>query len=254
MISPSIRAATDYIAGLAYGVHVNDIRPDLPGAQTISTYWMDVAEYQRVENLNQYYLATKYGGFTGATINAAPAGPAYNMSTPLNQGQWDTSGQNIFMAGSTHPLPDNYFVAGNANAMVTGLKSAFVGIATSIKAYTTSFSFSAPNVTSSGTESFDTQYDSAGWTGTITASTLTFDAMGNPSGTALWTTNTTLQTQLAGTGWQTARNIATWNGSGGVPFEAANLTAAQRSALTPSYSPTLTCSSSSLSLSQLSAR
>ena len=28
------------------------------------------------------------------------------------------------------------------------------------------------------------------------------------SGTALWTTNTTLQTQLAGTGWQTARNVA----------------------------------------------
>ena len=46
-------------------MHVNDIRPDLADTQTISTYWMDVAEYQRVENLNPYYLATKYGGFTG---------------------------------------------------------------------------------------------------------------------------------------------------------------------------------------------
>src|SRR3984885_163057 len=36
-----------------------------------------------------------------------------------------------------------------------------------------------------------------------------------------------------------------WNGTSGVAFEAANLTSAQQSALTPSYSPTLTCSSGS---------
>src|SRR6185437_11113830 len=54
--------ATYFIAGLAYGVHVNDIRPDLADTQTISTYWMDVAEDQHLENLNPYYLAAKYGG------------------------------------------------------------------------------------------------------------------------------------------------------------------------------------------------
>jgi type IV pilus assembly protein PilY1 len=248
---PFDTGSTYYIAGLAYGVHVNDIRPDLTGTQTISTYWMDVAEDQEVENLNIYYLAAKYGGFASATINAAaPAGPvtgpAYDMTTPLTLAQWDTTGQNILMnGGNTHPLPDNYFVANNANAMVSGLRSAFLSIANAVKAYTTAFSFSAPNVTSSGTESFDTQYDPAGWSGTITASTLTFDPItGNPSGTPLWNTNVTFQAQVAGTGWQSARNIATWNGSSGVPFEAASLTSAQQSALTPSYSSSLVCGSS----------
>jgi Tfp pilus tip-associated adhesin PilY1 len=55
---------TYYIAGLAYGAHVNDIRPDLTGTQNISTYWMDVMEYQTAADLNPYYLATKYGGFS----------------------------------------------------------------------------------------------------------------------------------------------------------------------------------------------
>ena len=85
---PFDSGATYFIAGLAYGVHVNDIRPDLADAQTISTYWMDVAEDQRLENLNPYYLATKFGGFSTPTINAAPytlANPAYNMLTPLTR-------------------------------------------------------------------------------------------------------------------------------------------------------------------------
>ena len=249
---PFDTGATYFIAGLAYGVHVNDIRSDatMPNAQTISTYWMDVAEDQEVENLNPFYLAAKYGGFTSAPINAAPytmANPAYNMyTTALTTGQWNTSGQNITMnGGHVHGLPDNYFVANNAQAMVTSLTTAFQSIATAVKAFTTSFSFSSPNVTSSGTESFATQYDSTGWTGTINASTLTFDVNGNPMGTPLWTTDTTYQAQLAGSGWQTGRNIVTWNGTAAVPFESANLTSAQRTDLTPSYSTTLTCTSGS---------
>jgi len=234
--------STYFIAGLAYGVHVNDIRPDLPGAQTISTYWMDVAEDQEVENLNPFYLASKYGGFTSSPINAAPAGPAYNMLTPLTLGQWDTSGANILMnGGNTHPLPNNYFVAGNAGAMVTGLKSAFVAISNSIKAFTTSFSFSAPNISTSGTESFSTQYNPVGWTGTIIGNTLSFDSAGNPLNSPIWTSDNTLQAQLAGTGWQTNRRIATWSGGAGVPFEAASLSPAQLSALSPSsYSSSTT--------------
>ena len=98
------------IAGLAYGVHVNDIRPDLPDTQTISTYWMDVAEDQHLENLNQYYLAAKYGGFSTPTINAANAtapfytvaNPAYDMlNTPMTLGQFDTTGLNVNMNGNT---------------------------------------------------------------------------------------------------------------------------------------------------------
>jgi type IV pilus assembly protein PilY1 len=245
--------ATYFIAGLAYGVHVNDIRPDLADTQTISTYWMDVAEGQHLENLNPYYLAAKYGGFNSPTINAAnatapfytPANPQYDMlNTPVTLGQFDTTGATVFMNGPTYPLPDNYYNAGNANAMVASLKSAFVGIASAITQLSTVFSFSLQNVTA-GAESFGANYDANGWVGTMFGFNLTFDLAGNPIQTQVWTSASTLQTQLAGTGWQTARRIATWSGSGGVAFQAANLTTAQQNALTPIYSPTLACGSAS---------
>jgi len=251
---PFDSGATYFIAGLAYGVHVNDIRPDLADTQTISTYWMDVAEDQRLENLNPYYLATKFGGFSTPTINAAnPAPPYYNvanpaydmLNTPITTAQFDSTGAIVNMNGNNHRLPDNYYNAGNAGAMVAGLKSAFTSIASAITQESTSFSFSLPNVSADGTTSFGAKYDANGWTGTVSGFTLTFDINGNPSQTQIWATSTTLQTQLAGTGWQTARNVATWSGTVGVPFEAANLTSAQQTALTPSYSPTLTCTSGS---------
>jgi type IV pilus assembly protein PilY1 len=236
--------ATYYIAGLAYGVHVNDIRTDatMPNAQTITTFWMDVEEGGGPENLNPYYLAAKYGGFTPATsIPAAPTGAPYNMTTALTLGQWDTTGTNITMNGNnTHPLPDNYFLAGSAGQMVAGLKSAFTNISNAVNQSTTAFSFSSANVTSSGAESFQATYDSSTWSSTVQASNLTFDTTGNPVITSLWNTGTTLPTQFGGTGWQTGRNIATWNGSVGVPFEPANLTATQLAALLPSYSPSST--------------
>ena len=237
---PFDSGATYYIAGLAYGAHVIDIRPDLTGTQTISTYWMDVAEDQEVENLNPYYLATKYGGFT------VPPGYLITNTTPLTLGEYDTAGSNILMNGNnTHPLPNNYFETGNASQMVSSLTSAFRNIANAIKAYTTSFSLSTPNISATnGETSFASQYDSTSWTSVITASNLTLVG-GTPTVSTLWTSSTTLQSQLAGTGWQNSRSVVTWNGSKGVPFEpgASNLTAAQLGALVPgtgSYSPSTT--------------
>jgi type IV pilus assembly protein PilY1 len=259
---PFDSGATYFIAGLAYGVHVNDIRPDLPGAQTISTYWMDVAEGQHLENLNPYYLAAKYGGFNAGTIPQGPAGftnpgppitvnpPAYNMLTPIALNQFDTTGANVNMNGNIHPLPDNYYNAGSATAMVAGLKSAFTSISSSISQLSTSFSFSLPNVTSgSGTQSFGASFDANGWVGTVIGYTLTFDTLGNPLQAPAWCTSictpaapvmNTLQTQLTqlgGTGWQTKRFVATWNDGGhvGVPFEFASLSTAEQNALQPGF-------------------
>jgi type IV pilus assembly protein PilY1 len=222
--------STYYIAGLAYGAHVNDIRPDLTGVQNISTYWMDVMEYQRAEDLNPYYLAAKYGGFS------VPTGydPA-NTTTALTQSWWNTAGDSINMNGNSRLRPDNYFLAGNAGQMVSGLKTAFTNIANAIKAFTTSFSLSSAQVSSAGSASYASQYDSKGWTGVVTASTITFASDGTPSAAAVWSTSSTLETQLANGGWDTARRIATWDGSKGVAFRAASVTSAQLAALAPAY-------------------
>ena len=228
--------ATYYIAGLAYGAHVLDLRPEatMPGTQSISTYWMDVMEGQRAEDLNQYYLAAKYGGFT------VPSGYSISNTTALPQSEWDPNGNTISMNGTSRKQPDNYFLAGNATQMVTGLKAAFKNISNAIQTYTTSFSLSTPVIATAGTTSFATQYDAGSWTGVLSASTLKLASNGTPTLTPLWNSSSTLQTQLAGTGWDTGRRIATWNGTQGVAFRSGNLSATQLAALAPSYSTSTT--------------
>lgn len=229
---------TYYMAGLAYGAHVTDIRPDLAGAQTVSTYWMDVAEYQRLENLNPYYLAAKFGGFTPPTPIQDSNGTPYNMQAAPPQSSWNTNNATLNMAGKTQLAPNNYFPAGFASQMIGGLRSAFASIATAIKSYSSAFSLSTPRVTSAGEISFASQFDSSNWTGVVTASTLTFDSFGNPQTAVLWTSGTAFETQLPAT-----RNIATYNGTQGVAFQITNLNASQVTALIPSgYAPTITSS------------
>ncbi|MDH6167929.1 type IV pilus assembly protein PilY1 [Variovorax boronicumulans] len=229
----SSTGATNFMAGLAYGAHVNDLRADLAGFQNVSTYWMDVMEFQRAEDRNPYYLAAKYGGFS-LPANYDPA----NTTTPLTQEWWNTAGDSIDMNGNRRLRPDNYFLAGNAGQMVSGLRAAFTDIANAIKAYSTSFSLSSAQAAATGTASYASQYDTKGWTGVVTASRLTFASDGTPSTAPVWTSSTTLEAQLANGGWDTARRIATWDGSKGVAFRAGSVTSAQLAALAPAYATT----------------
>jgi len=93
-----------------------------------------------------------------------------------------------------------------------------------IQAYTTSFSLSALQVSATGSASYASQYDAQDWTGVVSASSISFAADGTPSLTAAWTSTDKLATQFAGTGWNTNRRIATWNGTAGVPFRIGSLT------------------------------
>ncbi|WP_197467137.1 pilus assembly protein [Collimonas arenae] len=225
-------SATYFIAGLAYDSHVNDIRPNdfknakgvKTGIQTISTYWLDVQEYQTYKNNNQFYLATKYGGFTvpknfapyastnalnTLTISGTPA-----TTTALTDAMWHTTTDTV----GSNKRPDNYFSAGQADKMVSGLQSAFSNIANAITASGSAFSSTSPNIPS-GSLSYATQY-SDNWTGDVIASTVTYDANGNPTyGTPpVWDARNVLQTQ-------TSRQIVTCctTAGAGLPFQDANL-------------------------------
>lgn len=222
--------ATYYIAGLAYGAHTNDMRADLSGTQTVSTYWMDVMEYQTAAASNPYWLAAKYGGFT------VPTGyDPTQTRTALTQSWWNSAGETITMGSTTALRPDNYFLAGNANQMVTGLTKAFSSIASAVSAYTTSLALSSAQVADSGSASYAAQYASRTWSGVLTASNVTIGSDLSTTATVMWTSTAKLATQLAGTGWNTARRVATWNGSAGQPFRYANLSASQKAALATSY-------------------
>lgn len=206
-----------YIAGMAYLFNTTDIRNDLAGTQTISTYWLDVLEGGGYKGgptgRNQFYLAAKYGGFT------VPDLYSYDTNTAaLSQSLWSTSGETLPGLGAR---PDNFFTADQPVKMVRGLENAFDRISKSIDAaFTTSFSTSLPQVALAGNSSFSSKYDPKTWTGEVTASSLAFDAL---TGVPLplvekWKFTDKLAVQLSGAGWDTGRRVVTWNGSAGVAF------------------------------------
>jgi type IV pilus assembly protein PilY1 len=216
------------MAGLAYLANTQDIRADLADRQTVQTYWLDILEYQTYKSNNQFYLAAKYGGFnvpSGWSTYGATADPAQNT--------WSTSGDTV----GGQPRPDNYFVASDPLAMVTGLRRAFGKLASDLQLYSTSFSIALPQLAVSGSSSYAGKYDSATWSGEIEANALSFDANYNPVQTTQWSFSTKLAAQIAGTGWNTNRRMMTWNATTatGVALRWANLSSSQQSALDTTY-------------------
>lgn len=227
--------STDYMAGLAFEANTKDIRPDLIGKQTVQTYWVDVLEQPFSRN-NKFYLAAKFGGLNQKKLPADFDPYTFAGTIPLDW--WSTSGDTLTDARNTPvtvPRPDNYFAAGQPDTMVAGLKQAFERISNEISAYTTSFSLSSAQVSSTGAASYAAQYDSKNWTGLLSASRLTFDSSGNPSATLVWESKTKLEAQLAGTGWNDSRNIVTRGATAGVPFRYASLSADHQALLNTSY-------------------
>lgn len=238
---------TALMAGLAYDSHTRDIRPDVNsqtntlGMQTISTYWLDVMEYQVMKPKNQFWLAAKYGGFevpsSGFDLYSRGA------TDTLPTGWWHTNTDTL---SDGSPRPNNYFTAGAPDQMIAGLNTAFADMAARIRAYTTSFSTTLPQVAQTGNGSYSTQYDSQNWTGEITASVLGFNtSTGDPElqSPPSWIFSDEIAAQLAGNGWDTGRRMATWNPSTrlGVAFRSAaasggsTVTPAQLTALDTPY-------------------
>lgn len=114
------RQNSAYIAGMAYENLTLDQRSDLRGKQIARTYWVDVRENQTLESkrTNQYWLATKYGGFYVPTVY-----DPYGRTDALPSEWWTNTGEAALSTGDARPR--NFFVASDAAAMVTSLKAAF---------------------------------------------------------------------------------------------------------------------------------
>jgi type IV pilus assembly protein PilY1 len=176
---------TYYIAGLAYDAHLpiagkgvrtfTDASTNLTTVSTVSTYWLDVLEYQAYVNNNQYYYATKYGGFT------VPSNYAYGGALPADS--WYNSTNTL----GSNKQPDNYFTASNATLMQSGLTNAFAKIVSENNAANgTALSLPTPNVSASGTMSYSATYDPTSWTGQVIGSTVTFGSDGTSTVTQQW--------------------------------------------------------------------
>lgn len=172
------RGNSAYIAGLAYDAHVRDQRGDLPGKQTISTYWVDVRENQQLtaKASNQYWLATKYGGFTVPQ----DFDPDKATSSSITESMWTTNGQTL---STGDKRPDNFFVGGDADAMVTGLKNAFSKIVQETSTTSTSLGSNSTEL-ETGSALFRSSFEPKYWSGDLQS--LSINSSGVASNIATW--------------------------------------------------------------------
>ncbi|WP_339459210.1 pilus assembly protein [Pseudomonas sp. EA_105y_Pfl2_R69] len=152
-----------YIAGLAYDANTKDLRPQVSGKQTLSTYWVDVRENESLAGRarNQYWLAAKYGGFKVP----GDFGDPYARTTALPEAWWHTTSD---MLGTDYQRPDNFYVASDATKMVESLKLAFAKIAKEAESTTASLATNSTRL-STDTAVFQSLLDSKRWSGDLLA-------------------------------------------------------------------------------------
>jgi len=213
------RASSAYIAGLAYDSHTKDMRPDLTGLQTASTYWVDVREAQRLAGLasNQYWLAAKYGGFT---IDNPEAYRPYEVTTGPALEKW-ASGE--FLANN-YRRPNNFYVASEADTMVQSLSRAFARIAGESSGSGSGLASSSSRFEDDPV-TFQASFKAGTWSGDVKSFGFSEDGTFTPG----WSAASLLKTRT------TARNIYTFvpGNTGGSyrAFTYANLSTDQKSAL-----------------------
>lgn len=222
-----------YIAGLAYDSHVTDIRPDMPGKQTISTYWVDVQEKSALTGRarNQYWLAAKYGGFN--VPKGESLGDPYTRTTALPESWWHAT-TDVLSNGDKRP--DNFFTGGDPATMRDSLQKAFAQIAEAGDTGTGNLSFESGRV-SSGSGVFVSRVTPKHWGGDLLMLTLS-GGVGSYGSSITWSAAAKLdalaESQL------TSRNIISvrpTSGSGlaktGINFSWSELTDTQKAALSP---------------------
>ncbi|MBN9697095.1 MAG: hypothetical protein J0L85_14975 [Zoogloea sp.] len=168
------------MAGIAYFAHSSDIRPDIPGVQTVSTYWMDVLEGGYLHR-NQYWLAAKYGGFVKA--------PDVAKSFEAGKDAWKAVGRKdgSRYPGKAYDLPMNYYTAGDPDSMREGLAGAFQSIAAGAGAGAgAALSSVQVSATSGGANTYQGSYDAAMWSGDVVASRVDKVNLDQPVLTRLW--------------------------------------------------------------------
>lgn len=150
--------ATPYMAGLAYWANTNDIRSDLAGTQTISTYWVDVLENTNYQPTvaaasllrSQFWLGAKYGGFElPGTTNSSP-----NSLTS----SWDANGDGI---------PDTWFAGSSPILLKEGLSTAFSKIAAASSGGSAGGAAASAPLQTNSSQILYTGYNPQNWTGSL---------------------------------------------------------------------------------------
>lgn len=212
-----------YIAALAYHAHTTDLSSAFEGLQTASTYWVDVRENQTLQppGRNQYWLASKYGGFT------VPDDFNPLTATALPAGSWESDETITANDSVARPRPENFYVASQAQQMIESLTRAFAKIAAESRGSASSLAANSTRLDTE-TRTFQAQFLSGIWGGELNAYSV--DEDGELSTDPVW--NATEDMMAGASAWST-RNILL-NTDADLQLESflwTNLTAHQQSRL-----------------------
>jgi type IV pilus assembly protein PilY1 len=154
---------TPYMAGLAWWANTTDIRSDLTGKQTISTYWVDVLENDNggsgIAAKTQYWWATKYGGFRQDLL------PANSVNPNDARDSWDKDA----VGAAGRGIPDTLFAGNNPQALKAGLRAAFADILARADDSSASSAAVTSNRQTSSSQIVYAGYNPKDWTGSIRA-------------------------------------------------------------------------------------
>lgn len=202
-----------YIAGLAYQAHTEDMRDDLDGVQTVTTFMIDTQEYNEtplVGEMNMLWLAGKYGGFNDYDDDKEP-----DDASGDDPSEWDANDDG---------QPDNYVLVTKPEKMVAALNNAF-GTIDELNSSSSAVVANSTRLTS-GTRIYQARFSTGDWSGDLVAYSLNLDGSINAQ---VWSSQDELQSQS----WETGRKIFTYdaaNGDGQI-FKWSSLTATQQAAL-----------------------
>ncbi|SEL57085.1 pilus assembly protein [Ectothiorhodospira marina] len=221
------RQNSAYMAGLAWDANVRDLRPDLEGKTRARTYWVDVLETRSLEGMsrNQFALAAKYGG-----MKVPESFDPDNLPDILPEVWWHTNGETLTPFGSrgagqtAFKKPDNFFLAGDAEAMVDALKQAFGRIVADTEGSSAALAIDGATVDAEdGSRIFQVTYTTGSWSGELAAYDLD-SSTGEPEAAAAWYASLGLPNHGE-------RNIRVNAGGTDTDFLWGNLTADQQAAL-----------------------
>jgi type IV pilus assembly protein PilY1 len=161
--------ASYFIAGMAYWANTHDIRgtdwtasPDKqrPGMRA-RTYILDVNEYGSQNDLdtrrsNQFFLASKYGGFTDGS---GVGNPYLNDRGALDNTIWSKSGDPAGEAKS-------YFLSSSAQSVLQAIDDIFASIAKTGNTIAGG-SAASSQITSAGNSVYVGSFDAENWSGDV---------------------------------------------------------------------------------------
>lgn len=184
------------MAGLASWAARNDIRNaagDFVGKQSVSSFIIDVQEYQDCGYQSQYWLTAKYGdpSFYDSNGNWLTTNNPWSSNTTLPAGACSSrQPPGYSAAGGAVTWPKNLLRAGDPLAMINSVKSAIATIVAQISDEAALAQSSGNLDTGTGAYIYQAIFNSGGWTGEVQA--LPIDQNGGVSTTPDWRASTKL--------------------------------------------------------------